>query len=364
MTEYSHQNKIFALNSIANVASNRLGKAPELEVQAKELINKILNNSDIISLIGKWKLVWGPKIYERKGFKIVNVADNAMYVAQSMSDPNQYVVAISGTNPISAFGWIVEDADIFPPIAWPYGKEGASVGNITNGTNVGMNALLKDLEDNCKTLFKFLADQVSDSRNHLSITVTGHSLGGALSPVTALALADSQGVSLDEPNGWDPKSTSHISVMPTAGPTPGDEVWRDYYEKSSIKKTDRVWNKLDIVPHAWQISMLNKIPSIYKPTIVLPPEKPLNIRGLVTKSINLSQKFEEKGGSKLVQICPSVPGLPGKVCPSRKKFLEQAGYQHTTAYSELLGTTKFDKIVQHIKEANEPKAGCGCLPWM
>lgn len=214
-------------------------------------------------------------------------------------------------------------------------------------------------------MFKFLADQVSGSRDPLSVTVTGHSLGGALSPVTALALSDSQGVSLDKPNGWDPKSTSHISVMPTAGPTPGDEVWRDYYENSRIEKTDRVWNKLDIVPHAWQISMLNEIPTIYEPTIVLPPkeEKPFNIRNLVEKSVCLSTSFEKEGGSKLVQICPSVKGLCGKVCPSKKKFLEQAAYQHTTAYSELLCTTKFDEIVKSIKDANEPKAACGCLPW-
>jgi len=351
-TEYSHQQIIYSLNSIANLPSDRLGGVEKLDDVAKNLVNQIFSNPDIINLIGKWKLVWGPKVYERKGFKVLRVADNSMYVAQSLSDPNQFVVAISGTNPISTYGWVVEDGEISPPVPWPYGTQSASLkGNITHGTSVGMNSLL-NLKDNGLTFVKYLANQVSDNQDSLSVTVTGHSLGGALSPATALTLLDSQGVSLDEPNGWDPESKSQISVMPTAGPSPGDEVWGEYYDNRIGDKTNRVWNKIDVVPHAWQTSMLNEIPTIYKNSI---------IRRFVKDAVKHSEKFEKQAGNSIQQICPSVPGLPGKVNPKIKNFVKQVGYQHTTAYSELLGTTKFAGIVKDITKVETKGCGCHCM---
>lgn len=341
----------YALNSISNLPSNRVGNAGKLEATAKELLEEIFSNAKIINLIGKWKLVWGPKVYEHKP-GLFGVADNAMYVAQRLSDPKQFVVAISGTNPISKYGWQTEDGDITPPVAWPY-QTSVGTGKITNGTSVGMNVLLNELKDDGLSLFKYLANQVANCRDPLTVTVTGHSLGGALSPVTALALLDSQGVSLDKSNGWDPQSKSQISVMPTAGPTPGDEEWRDYYDRRLGAKTDRVWNKIDIVPHAWQISMMNEILSIYesttKPKIQPPSDK---ITTTVKKAIKNSQTFQNKAGSPLMQICPSVEGFPGErvdLGNGKDTFLQQAVYQHTTAYSKFLGTTYFDEIVKQIE---------------
>lgn len=349
MPKYNDRQIIFALNSIANLPSNRIGPADKLEAEARETITDIFENTEIINLIGKWQLAWGPKVYQRKGPKIIDVADNSMYVAQNLSQPSQFVVAISGTNPISLFGWLIEDIDISPPVAWPYGERDSITGSITNGTNIGMKALLNDMKDNDLTLFKYLASQVSRNDLPLSVTVTGHSLGGALSPVTALALLDSQGVPLDEPNGWDPESKSKISVTPSAGPTPGDEVWQEYYDSKLGLHTDRIWNSIDIVPHAWQICMLSKIPAIYTPTI--PP--PGDISTLVCGAINKSCHFQEKnGGKSLVQIRPNVPGLCGKVDPTKKNFLAQALHQHVEAYSELLCTTEFDQIVKGIKMGN------------
>merc|ERR1712045_321789 len=76
-------------------------------------------------------------------------------------------------------------------------------------------------------------------------------------------------------------------------------------------------------------------------------------------AIKNSQNFENKGGNApLVQIRPSVEGLPGKVNTKFEKFKSQAVYQHTTEYSKLLCTTEFDKIVNKSKEKVE--AG-GCI---
>lgn len=368
MTSYSTDQITFCLNSIANGPSGQFGDPAKLEEKAKERLIQIFSNPDIIQLIGKWKLVWGPKVYEHKN-KINApsfVADNAMYVAQSLSPDttNHFVVAISGTNPISPYGWFHEDFAIYPPKPWPYGDPTEEAkGNITNGTSVGLEALL-GLEDNGLTFVKYLANQVSNppsKENPVSVTVTGHSLGGALSPAVALMLSDSQGVSLDESHGWDVEGHCTISVMPTAGPTAGDEKWRNYYDGRLGDNTTRGWNKFDIVPHAWQISpdpspdvsaMLNQIPTIYEPTIVLP--RTSELRKLVNDAIELSKKFERASGSPLKQICPSTKPLEGgDVDPSITNFMKQAGYQHTTAYSKLMKITDFIAIVNGIDKKLE-----------
>lgn len=302
MANYTQQQIIYALNSIANAPSDRHGTAAELEAFASEYIKRVFEDPGVINLIGEWRLVWGPAVYQVSGS---TVADNAMYVAQSKSQPNEFVVAISGTNPISAYGWIVEDVKINPPVAWPYGDADPSVkGKITQGTNVGLNVLLNILNSAGQSLSQFLASQVSASESALSITVTGHSLGGALSPATGLALLDTQGIPLGQPNGWDPDSRSSISVTPTAGPTPGNETWRDYYDDRIGDATDRLWNAIDMVPHAWQVSMLDQIPTLYAPTI---PENQF-----VSTLVSLA-KLNSLVAGNLQQIRPNVAGLPGTV---------------------------------------------------
>ena len=111
--EYTEQQVIYALNSIANAPSGKHGTVEELGAYAEIVLHRTFNNSAIIDLIGEWEVVWGPKVYQVENS---TVADNAMYVARNKTSPTQYVVAISGTNPISAYGWIVEDFMINPPV--------------------------------------------------------------------------------------------------------------------------------------------------------------------------------------------------------------------------------------------------------
>lgn len=414
--EYSPQQIIFALNSIANAPSGRHGSVDELQAYAQTLIKQLFNDPDVTKLIGQWSLVWGTQVFQAPGS---TVADNAMYIAQNMTNKNEFVVAISGTNPISAYGWIIEDAKLIPTVPWPY-SAGASqpTGNISSGTNTGLNVLLNTLTDDDLSLSEFLADQVSKSDTPLAITVTGHSLGGALSPAVALALLDTK---VATPS-WDPKNTAKIFVQPSAGPTPGDDTWRNYYDDRLKDATDRLWNNIDMVPHAWQLSMLEQIPSLYVPSI------PQNY--LIEKLVNLAELNSKLAGN-MQQICPQTIGLPGTVNTSIDitikelleiletlvangiidrlgipkdledliktliddwikhlnskddatqsvhktsiwsdlktagekaldshwsgfesfiDFLKQAAYQHTTAYSILLGTVSFDDIVTATKE--------------
>ncbi len=55
--------------------------------------------------------------------------------------------------------------------------------------------------------------------------------------------------------------------MPTAGPTPGNKIWADYYDIQLGSATDRLWNELDIVSHVWELDMLSEIPTRYESEI-------------------------------------------------------------------------------------------------
>lgn len=360
--QYTDQQILFSLNSIANAPSGRHGTVAELESYGTEVLNCVFADPGIIALIGEWQLVWGVSVFQAENS---DVADNAMYVAQNKSNPSEFVVAISGTNPISAYGWIVEDLTINPPVAWPYGNAGATAGQITQGTNVGLNNLLNVLQSNGQTLLPFLAGEVSQSNSPLSITVTGHSLGGALSPVTALALKDTQGISAGQPNSWDPDSTASISVLPSAGPTPGNVTWRDYYDESLGGTTDRIWNAIDIVPHAWQVSMLEAIPTLYEPTI----PATIAIRTLVKFAI-----INSKLAGDLEQILPDVQGLPGIVDPDvtlsvadlrvmletliANKLIDKLG-KDLPANVLALMTAIVDELLKYLNEQPDPTAKVG-----
>jgi hypothetical protein len=299
---YSHQQVIFALNSVANAPSGRHGTVEALEAFAREVITKTFANSAVQGLIGEWELVWGPAVHQAPGS---TVADNAMYVARNKTPRTEFVVAISGTNPISKYGWIHEDILINPMQDWPYATGLSPQPRISNGTKTGLDVLLNTLKSSLnQSLTDYLGEQVKSAGSQaLSVTVTGHSLGGALSPATALALKNMQG----ETSGWNPDSSADIAVEPTAGPTPGNKDWADYYDKKLGGSTDRLWNKIDIVPHAWQLDMLAQIPGLYEPTI---PKSQF-----VSAATKLAEANSIIAGN-MYRIRADVKGLPGKLDPS------------------------------------------------
>src|SRR6476660_8902773 len=69
-----------------------------------------------------WELVWGPAT-DRKG----DLFDSsAMYVVHG-GDPKQYVIAVRGTNPVSASDWLRGDLAVATTVKWPFGNDGAAV---------------------------------------------------------------------------------------------------------------------------------------------------------------------------------------------------------------------------------------------
>lgn len=294
---YDRKQIIFSLNSIANTPSMHKGTVPEFEAYANKVITEVFSNASVKNLIGEWELVWGPVVNQEPNSK---VADNAMYVAQNRSNSNDIVVAISGTNPISKYGWVYEDFRINPMQEWPFMKIDPQA-KISNGTMLGLNVLMQMVDvKNKQTITDFLKERVNSNTSNLLVTITGHSLGGALSPALALALKNLQG----NKNSWDPETTANIAVLPSAGPTSGNKDWANYFDTQLGNSTTRIWNKIDIVPHAWELDMLNEITTLYVPEI---PE---------SKFIKLVAKFAKANSIKagnMHQIRDDVEGLPGIV---------------------------------------------------
>jgi hypothetical protein len=148
-----------------------------------------------------------------------------------------------------------------------------------------------------QNLLEFLEGVIANSGGAPpSIIFTGHSLGGALSPTLALAVSD-------QAREWVNGNSVMISVEPSAGATPGNQDFSEYYGEQLGASTTRLWNNIDVVPHAWNETMLSEIPSLYQP----------NIRPgfLVRAFVSLARRVSR--GGNYIQLLPEVEGLPGEV---------------------------------------------------
>lgn len=279
----------------------------------------------------QWQIVWGPAPHR---LPLAIFDENLMFVVQGTQDPSQYAIVIRGTNPVSITNWVLQDFSIVRQTRWPYGGPANPSPKISIGTARGLQSLQKLVPDTGlpgagSTLYQFLASEVQRARaSKLTISVTGHSLGGALSPALALWLADTQQMS-DHPASppWDPGLKATLEVYPFAGPSPGDQVFASYYNSRLGARTCRVWNEFDVVPHGWEEALLRRLPTLYDPSIS---------PGLVMRGVLWAASFLAAFG-KYQQILSETPPVQGgKVCPAFGDYVEQMLYQHTGAYVELL----------------------------
>lgn len=213
-------------------------------------------------LVESWELVWGPMVYR---FDQALYNDNLMYVVRRRDDPSALAVVIRGTNAPAALDWLVEDFSVFDLHPWPYGDPPAGLEpKISHGTRTGLEILQEmvppaGVPGAGQGLAAFLRATVADpAYRHLTVTVTGHSLGGALSPALALWLADTR-------SAWDPHGKADLEVYAYAGPTAGDVDFATWYGQRLGDSTHRVYNALGVPPLAWVAGELRRAPDIYLP---------------------------------------------------------------------------------------------------
>ncbi|RAJ93245.1 lipase (class 3) [Larkinella arboricola] len=325
--------QIALLCMLSNVNYDLIAASQEELRQNTLKINDLLqNNADVRAYIGTdWQVVWGPEISNSRKKSSTSavdsfVTDNTMYVARGTdlaTGKTIHVVAIAGTNAVSRKGAILEDFNVLEEKDW-----GAPAsGKISAGSAVGFN-ILSSMRDGAtgKTLLEFLAT-LGDA-GPTEVAFTGHSLGGALSPLMALKC-----IEWTEQMGY---TNITISVYPIAGPTPGNKEFAIYAAQKFGKGYHSVINEYDIVPHSWQKDMFEKIPSLYKNA---PPFNPGGNQGF---GLPLKDQLAFNGLKAIIdqktyqRIAPErefvFQGRANVYADGSGSFFKEAKYQHVLAY--------------------------------
>ncbi len=326
--QYSADQITFCHAALSNLSSMQNGTPQQIQQIVKNQLNSVYTNTNIQLLIGNWKVVWGPSVLTYNGKDL-----NDMYIAYC-ADTNQYVVAISGTNSKSAVDWITEDFEVLSTVTWPYLPEHSIINPcISKATSNGLNALinLKDSETG-DTAATYLGKNKATN-----IIVSGHSLGGALSPTYALYLADTL-------SQWSQEENVQISVMALAGATPGDAAFSNYYTSRLGATTNRVWNQFDVVPHGFEADMLKKVKSIYDGTFHTPGYISLVIDGLVLATAN----------KHYTQLMPETPGFSIPIWQKTSGFLDAALCNHICCYAMHFNVGDFQQLVSTTLGLSKP----------
>jgi len=338
MATYSNDQQVFCLNTISNLGSTYNGTAQQIAAQTLASIDSILGNGQVIALIGNWTRVWGPQVVAAEGKAL-----NTMFIALS-ADTGQYVVSIAGTDSRSLLDWFLEDFFVATKVDWPYVGDGPTPHPMTSmGTSIGLNALLGMADTDPVTGMHIHARDYLQNVAAKNVMVTGHSLGGALSPAFALYLNDTL-------SQWSTGAAPVISCLAAAGATPGDQAFSDHYGQQLGATTTRVWNANDVVPHGFEQDMLNQIKTIFEPQVATPIE----VKGAIDfiKIITIDKGY--------TQLMPAVPGFTVAACTGAASFNTALLCNHICAYAGYFQISGFQTSVQQILGLQNPFFSDGC----
>jgi hypothetical protein len=308
--------------------------------QIAGIINKSLPTYP--NLNNDWRVVWGPALHS-PNVLVDKKQSNLTMVLQSQSQTSSYIVATRGTVGDNFWEWLAQDlAVVFKP--WPASSNfngGAYISKATaNALKIVLNtppptaeqtpAGFSPLPGAGQTLAAFL--ETLTRNNAIELCFTGHSLGGAIAPAMALWFKQTQGNAELENNdifypmpAWDSRSVAAISCVSLAGPTPGDKVFSEHFEKLLGDAYDRIYNTYDVVPHAF--AELDKMPGLYKPSI-----KMSIVEKRVFDAFLLRVRGEE---NKISSVYTNLTGDNPFTCPLDKtasSYAGQALYQHIATY--------------------------------
>ncbi|MCU1268053.1 MAG: hypothetical protein JWM21_4371 [Acidobacteria bacterium] len=312
----------------------------ESERELSGTIAKHLNTMAPVK--GNWQLVWGPCIYKIP--LIAKYSDNTVYVVQNTSDRSQYVLALSGTNPYEITDWVFEDLLVGTTASWAYGNHppGARI-----STSAALSLSILQNMKPCQGIAGAdtrLIDFLNNTAGISKLMITGHSLGGEMSTTAALWLADTQGLL------WDMQKRVQVSSYGYAGPTAGNKIWADYFHQRLGDNAHRIWNNLDVVPHAWQLSDLKLIPNLYRPQIRAPfwVKLALDAGELAVRDIDYTQ---------IAAVAADQQPLKGKVNTAAPwdSFTGQMTYQHVNAYAEILNIPDVKVITDMLAAFAKPR---------
>ena len=325
------------------------------------------------NLTGKgWKVVWGPALVISSN----NQQANLTFVAQSLVAPSSYIVATRGTVGPNTWEWLNEDLKVDFK-SWPTTTKytaltkTADIPHVSTATAFALQTVLTatppvsnpsvhaDLPNAGKTLTQFLTSLAGQNKP-ISISFTGHSLGGAIAPALALWFTQAQGsatILIPEkntadydipPSNWDPNNNVSISCVSFAGATPGDTKFSEYFSSKLGSKYTRIYNTNDVVPRGF--NRLTSARGIYAPLFLnTTTNKQLaNLLSVKIADVNIAQSIGVKYAT-LTQfnLDTDVPFTfplgppPGTAYPFAQytSYTTQFVYQHNNAYAKQFGLT-------------------------
>lgn len=342
--------QVFSLNMLSNISAIYNGQNVNFWNATASAIDSVLNDPGVQGIIGNWQCVWGP-VVNSSG----DTANNTMYIARK-TGTDTFVVAIAGTDPASSFDWWFEDGDVVP---YPWNKGNSATGNVTLATGTGLEELkeMTYTNDSTKpiTAVGFLQSQMGNDSMH--IWVTGHSLGGALSPAFGLYLNDTFKRMASPPKAG-------ISVLAVAGATPGDSTFISYYNQQLGASTTRVWNTRDVVPHGFEESMLSEVTTLLKtqpdtigafPVLTLGiPLKTLEFAVRKCNYTQLSPPANVISFTSNFYLNDSIPPDTSKTPVPDTDYEKQLLFQHIPAYGVYFNTFPFQQAVQRVLGLRAP----------
>lgn len=381
---YSREAQIHSLSLIANAAFDLQEDSwQKLQDTTAKIITDCIGDNTIQGYIGNWTIVWQPVVFSNNTAAKSVVADNTMMLVYNQSE-NLFVVGIAGTNAVSMYGWFQEDFGVNSLVSWQSitGAQVSSKAGIAAGTDNGLQILLKMTQPGGgPSMLQALNSYVQQQHiTGATVAVAGHSLGGALAPVMAMYMLDTQ-------SSWNTVSGSitGIEAWPTAGPTPGNADFASYLSNRLGSNYTSKYNTLDVIPQAWMYSSMENIPAIYA-SHISPPESQapyFTTIGLLVTAANLRtiDKSNLYGRIDYEQASPWTPmtgtfnvianteagifadGLNlrytlGSLKPYGSylrlliQFLDQMLFQHTKAYNPLLGIVDVADRFNAIKKAD------------
>ena len=279
--------------------------------KAKDIAGAVTNYDADLSV------VWGPAWKSTLFGNPYSLA----FVARCEST-GALTVVIRGTNPTSLSAWLGEDVDIDE--ACPFSEFAPDVPPDAKISNGIANALRYAMEQTPESGYAQeglnLLEYLQGVEELQSLTVTGHSLGGTLTPVLYAWLHGQ----LLAPGG---NGSLKMDLMSFAGLTAGNQAFVDYLD-TLISGTPawRVVNPLDVAPRAFVSA--DDMKNIY-----------------VADGIECG-RFEAQVIDHLFSVA-AIPyvqptegelRLPEAIDPSESSWAGQATHQHhTSTYLSLVG---------------------------
>ncbi len=195
-------------------------------------------------------VVWGPA----RKLSLFDVPYSLAFIARNATT-NEHWVVVRGTDPISLTAWITEDFSVGATVPFNlYAPHAPEAARVSKGTADGLNDLLSLPDPNTgEHMREFLLKQ-----DMSYVYVTGHSLGGTLTPPTFAAISNAL---------HGDKAPENMAMWSFAGLTSGNQEFADYIDvltQNGSPENTFAWrfrNPLDIAPLLFE--NLDQVKNIY-----------------------------------------------------------------------------------------------------